>query len=110
MWSLEKGLDRSVHAFLRRLREISSSAIPNENRLGSFQREFHTALYLTYVRTLAYRSISDDEAGGSLQKIGLELGITRERVRQIRNHALDKLRRFLQRQTAGAVQAGHDLY
>ena len=52
----------------------------------------------------------DGESQLTLQKIGLQLGITRERVRQIRNHALDKLRRFLQRQAADTVQTGHDLY
>ena len=50
----------------------------------------------------------DDRDGRTLEVIGRELGITRERVRQIRNRALGKLSHFFQRRSAETVPSSQD--
>ena len=48
----------------------------------------------------AYFGLDGDERR-TLSEIGRSLGVTRERVRQIRNHALAKLQRYFRRQLPG---------
>jgi RNA polymerase primary sigma factor len=44
----------------------------------------------------------DGQERHTLGEIGLTLGVTRERVRQIRNRALGKLKRFFRQRVPGA--------
>lgn len=54
---------------------------------------------------LRFRFGLDGHPERTLEEIGQELGVTRERIRQLQNLALVKLRRLMQEREAGAVAA-----
>ena len=51
----------------------------------------------------------DEQRPRTLEDIGRELGITRERVRQIRNHAMDQMQDYFERRMSGLPGAFKDL-
>jgi len=72
--------------------EAVSDAVDGERRL-TWLRQALTVLSERELRILHERRLSEDQA--TLEALGHRLGISKERVRQIENRALEKLRRAL---------------
>jgi RNA polymerase sigma-32 factor len=72
--------------------ETVSDAVDGERRL-SWLRQALTVLSERELRILHERRLAEDQA--TLEALGHRLGISKERVRQIENRALEKLRRAL---------------
>jgi RNA polymerase sigma-32 factor len=85
--------------------ETVSAQVDGERRL-TWLNEALAVLSERELRILKERRLAEDQA--TLEALGLRLGISKERVRQIENRALEKLRRALAErfpQTAGNVYA-----
>ncbi len=72
--------------------ETVTETVDTERRL-SWLREALTVLSEREMRIVQERRLTDDQA--TLEALGHRLGISKERVRQIENRALEKLRRAL---------------
>jgi RNA polymerase sigma-32 factor len=72
--------------------ETVSDAVDSERRL-TWLRQALTVLSERELRILHERRLAEDQA--TLEALGHRLGISKERVRQIENRALEKLRRAL---------------
>lgn len=72
--------------------ETVSAAVDGERRLGWLQQALGV-LSERELRILRERRLAEDQA--TLEALGHRLGISKERVRQIENRALEKLRRAL---------------
>jgi len=72
--------------------ETVSAAVDGERRLSWLQQAL-TVLSERELRILRERRLAEDQA--TLEALGQRLGISKERVRQIENRALEKLRRAL---------------
>ena len=86
--------------------ETVSATVDGERRLIWLQQAL-TVLSERELRILRERRLAEDQA--TLEALGHRLGISKERVRQIENRALEKLRRALAEkfpQSAGSVYAG----
>ncbi|GEP04956.1 RNA polymerase factor sigma-32 [Methylobacterium oxalidis] len=86
--------------------ETVSATVDGERRLIWLQQAL-TVLSERELRILQERRLAEDQA--TLEALGHRLGISKERVRQIENRALEKLRRALAEkfpQTASSVYAG----
>ncbi|MDR7037659.1 RNA polymerase sigma-32 factor [Methylobacterium sp. BE186] len=86
--------------------ETVSAAVDGERRLIWLQQAL-TVLSERELRILQERRLAEDQA--TLEALGHRLGISKERVRQIENRALEKLRRALAEkfpQSASTVYAG----
>ena len=65
-------------------------------RVDEYLRDDNDLLSLREKRVLVRRFSLDDEAqGGTLEQVGRELGLSKERVRQVQASALGKLRKAL---------------
>jgi RNA polymerase sigma-32 factor len=83
--------------------ETVSATVDGERRL-TWLNEALTVLSERELRILKERRLAEDQA--TLEALGHRLGISKERVRQIENRALEKLRRALAErfpQTGGNV-------
>ncbi len=75
---------------------LDPTAGPGFPRLDEFLRDGHTLLSDREKAIINRRfSLTDDAAGQTLEKVGKDLGLSKERVRQVQASALDKLRRAL---------------
>lgn len=72
--------------------ETVSARVDGERRL-IWLRQALTVLSERELRILRERRLAEDQA--TLEALGHRLGISKERVRQIENRALEKLRRAL---------------
>ena len=75
--------------------EVVAGTIDDERRAG-WLRSALTVLNEREMMIIAERRLSED--GATLEALGLSLGISKERVRQIENRALEKLKSALIRQ------------
>jgi DNA-directed RNA polymerase sigma subunit (sigma70/sigma32) len=65
-------------------------------RIDEFLQEGHRLLSSREKRVLVRRFCLDERAkGGTLEQVGRELGLSKERVRQVQASALSKLRKAL---------------
>jgi RNA polymerase primary sigma factor/RNA polymerase sigma factor len=79
-------------------RDLSSEELPSHRlaRIDEFLREGHDLLSTREKKVLVRRFSLDDQAkGGTLEQVGRELGLSKERVRQVQASALGKLRKAL---------------
>lgn len=79
-------------------RDDAGEEMPNTRiaRIDEFLRDDNDLLSHREKRVLVRRFSLDDQArGGTLEQVGKELGLSKERVRQVQASALDKLRRAL---------------
>ena len=72
--------------------ETVGAAVDGERRLGWLHQALGV-LSERELRILRERRLAEDQA--TLEALGQRLGISKERVRQIENRALEKLRRAL---------------
>ena len=54
-------------------------------------------------KILKYRFGLDGEKERTLEEVGQEFGVTRERIRQLQNMALQRLKRMMDKQNAPAI-------
>lgn len=79
-------------------RDEASEESPNSrlNRVDEFLREGNDLLSTREKKVLARRfSLDETSKGGTLEQVGRELGLSKERVRQVQASALGKLRAAL---------------
>lgn len=79
-------------------RDLSSEELPMTKlaRIDEFLREGHDLLSTREKKVLVRRFSLDDQAkAGTLEQVGKELGLSKERVRQVQASALGKLRKAL---------------
>lgn len=79
-------------------RDLEFEELPTTRlaQLDEYLRDDNDLLSLREKRVLVRRFSLDDEArGGTLEQVGKELGLSKERVRQVQASALDKLRKAL---------------
>ena len=103
--SLETPLDTAGEQSLLHLLE-AEEAEPDEDVIARDQVEFvsrslHDSLDDREARVIRAYFGLDGEDRCTLGEIGNTLGVTRERVRQIRNRALFKLRRYIRQRVSG---------
>jgi RNA polymerase sigma factor (sigma-70 family) len=84
-------------------RDLGGEELPGTRlaRIDEFLREDHELLSTREKKVLVRRFSLDDQAkGGTLEQVGRELGLSKERVRQVQASALGKLRKALVESTA----------
>ena len=84
--------------------ETVSATVDGERRLSWLQQAL-TVLSERELRILRERRLAEDQA--TLEALGQRLGISKERVRQIENRALEKLRRALADRFPAATGSPH---
>ncbi len=85
-------------------RDLTAEEAPGTRlaRIDEFLREGNNLLSTREKRVLVRRFRLDDRAGaGTLEQVGRELGLSKERVRQVQASALDKLRDALLQEATG---------
>ncbi len=104
--SLETPLDPAGEQSLIQVLEVEEAdpdqMVLDRDQLEMVAESLDTSLDEREARVIRAYFGLDGQERHTLGEIGLTLGVTRERVRQIRNRALGKLRRFFRQRVPGA--------
>jgi hypothetical protein len=101
IWSV--GPAEAAWQWVGRLRHHAARTVASHQSGDLFQREYHTALYFTFLRALAYASVWNPAFGGSRQRLQLAAVGTGLSLAALQRPSAKRRRRMASLSAAGAV-------